>query len=69
MVSRGEVAIIVADLGREANLLSQDIFSSYIEAVDVPIIVNSTNTTRFQHPVVGIYKKNVMRKTRKETAL
>ena len=28
-----------------------------LEKVDVSITVNSTNPTRFQHPVAGTYKK------------
>jgi len=30
----------------------------HLEGVDVAITGNSTNPTRFQHPVMGVYKKN-----------
>ena len=32
----------------------------HLEGVDVAITGNSTNPTRFQHPVVGIYKKECL---------
>ena len=35
------------------------------EGVDVSITGNSTNPTRFQHPVAGTYKKNVSNKVKK----
>lgn len=34
------------------------------EGVDVSITGNSTNPTRFQHPVAGTYKKNVLNKVK-----
>ena len=36
-----------------------------LEDVDVSITGNSTNPTRFQHPVAGIYKKNCVSKGKK----
>ena len=35
------------------------------EGVDVSITGNSTNPTRFQHPVAGTYKKNVLKQGKK----
>ena len=32
----------------------------HLEGVDVAITGNSTNPTRFQHPVMGIYKKKYL---------
>ena len=37
----------------------------WLEGVDVSITGNSTNPTRFQHPVAGTYKKECMEKGRK----
>ena len=37
----------------------------WLEDVDVSITGNSTNPTRFQHPVAGTYKKNAGKKGKK----
>ena len=39
------------------------------EGVDVSITGNSTNPTRFQHPVAGTYKKNVLNKVKNTSQL
>ena len=39
------------------------------EGVDVSITGNSTNPTRFQHPVAGTYKKNVSNKVKNTSQL
>ena len=38
------------------------------EGVDVSITGNSTNPTRFQHPVAGTYKKESIRSTARSTS-
>ena len=40
-----------------ANDVREGVAIMHREGVDVSITVNSTNTTRFQHPVAGTYKK------------
>ena len=39
------------------------------EGVDVSITGNSTNPTRFQHPVAGTYKKECLEKVRNTSQL
>ena len=39
------------------------------EDVDVSITGNSTNPTRFQHPVAGTYRKNVLKQVRNTSQL
>ncbi len=39
------------------------------EGVDVSITGNSTNPTRFQHPVAGTYKKKSVSKLARNTSL
>ena len=42
-----------------ANDVREGVAIMWKEGVDVSITGNSTNPTRFQHPVAGTYKKNV----------
>ncbi len=51
---RGEVRCFGADDVREGVAIN------HLEGVDVSITGNSTNPTRFQHPVAGTYKKECM---------
>ncbi len=51
---RGNVRSFGADDVREGVAIN------HLEGVDVSITGNSTNPTRFQHPVAGIYKKECL---------
>lgn len=51
---RGEVRCYGADDVREGVAIN------HLEGVDVSITGNSTNPTRFQHPVAGTYKKECL---------
>ncbi|MEN8188971.1 MAG: GGGtGRT protein [Thermodesulfobacteriota bacterium] len=56
---RGSVRCFGADDVREGVAIN------HLEKVDVSITGNSTNPTRFQHPVVGTYKKECLEQGRK----
>lgn len=56
---RGKVRCYGADDVREGVAIN------HLEDVDVSITGNSTNPTRFQHPVVGTYKKECVLKGKK----
>ena len=48
-----------------ANDVREGVAIMHLEDVDVSITGNSTNPTRFQHPVAGIYKKECIEKGKK----
>lgn len=48
-----------------ADDVREGVAINHHEAVDVSITGNSTNPTRFQHPVAGIYKKECLEQGRK----
>ena len=48
-----------------SNDVREGVAIMQLEDVDVSITGNSTNPTRFQHPVAGIYKKECMEKGKK----
>ena len=48
-----------------ANDVTEGVAIMWKEGVDVSITGNSTNQTRFQHPVAGTYKKECMEKGKK----
>ena len=48
-----------------ANDVTEGVAIMHKEAVDVSITGNSTNPTRFQHPVAGTYKKECMEQGKK----
>ena len=48
-----------------ANDVTEGVAIMWKEGVDVPITGNSTNPTRFQHPVAGTYKKECIEKGKK----
>ena len=48
-----------------ANDVTEGVAIMWKEGVDVSIIGNSTNPTRFQHPVAGTYKKECIEKGKK----
>ena len=48
-----------------ANDVSEGVAIMWKEGVDVSITGNSTNPTRFQHPVAGTYKKECVEKGKK----
>ena len=48
-----------------ANDVTEGVAIMWKEGVDVSITGNSTNPTRFQHPVAGTYKKECMEKGKK----
>lgn len=48
-----------------ANDVTEGVSIMWKEGVDVSITGNSTNPTRFQHPVAGTYKKECMEKGKK----
>ena len=48
-----------------ANDVREGVAIMWKEGVDVSITVNSTNPTRFQHPVAGTYKKECVEKGKK----
>ena len=48
-----------------ANDVTEGVAIMWKEGVDVSITGNSTNTTRFQHPVAGTYKKECVEKGKK----
>jgi len=48
-----------------ANDVSEGVAIMHKEGVDVSITGNSTNPTRFQHPVAGTYKKECMEQGKK----
>jgi len=56
---RGKVRCYGADDVREGVAIM------HLEAVDVSITGNSTNPTRFQHPVAGTYKKECLEQGKK----
>ncbi len=56
---RGKVRCFGADDVREGVAIN------HMEEVDVSITGNSTNPTRFQHPVAGTYKKECMEQGKK----
>ena len=47
-----------------ANDVTEGVAIMWKENVDVSITGNSTNPTRFQHPVAGTYKKECIEKVR-----
>lgn len=60
--SKGERALINC---YGANDVREGIAIMHLENVDVSITGNSTNPTRFQHPVAGTYKKECYEKNKK----
>ena len=48
-----------------ANNVPEGVAIMWKEGVDVSITGNSTNPTRFQHPVAGTYKKECIEKGKK----
>ena len=48
-----------------ANDVREGVAIMHLEKVDVSITGNSTNPTRFQHPVAGTYKKECMEQNKK----
>jgi len=56
---RGKVRCFGADDVREGVAIN------HLEGVDVSITGNSTNPTRFQHPVAGTYKKECIQQNKK----
>jgi len=56
---RGKVRCFGADDVREGVAIN------HLEGVDVSITGNSTNPTRFQHPVAGTYKKECLQEGKK----
>jgi hypothetical protein len=56
---RGKVRCFGADDVREGVAIN------HLEGVDVSITGNSTNPTRFQHPVAGTYKKECLQQGKK----
>ena len=48
-----------------ANDVTEGVAIMHKEGVDVPITGNSTNPTRFQHPVAGTYKKECVEQGKK----
>ena len=48
-----------------ANDVREGVAIMHLEGVDVSITGNSTNPTRFQHPVAGTYKKECIEKGKK----
>jgi hypothetical protein len=56
---RGQVRCFGADDVREGVAIN------HLEVVDVSITGNSTNPTRFQHPVAGTYKKECIQEGKK----
>ena len=48
-----------------ANDVTEGVAIMWKEGVDVSITGNSTNPTRFQHPVAGTYKKECVEKSKK----
>ncbi len=48
-----------------ANDVNEGVSIMELEGVDISITGNSTNPTRFQHPVAGIYKKRCTEKGKK----
>lgn len=48
-----------------ANDVREGVAIMWLEDVDVSITGNSTNPTRFQHPVAGTYKKERLEKSKK----
>ena len=48
-----------------ANDVTEGVAIMWKEGVDVSITGNSTNPTRFQHPVAGTYKKECIEKGKK----
>ena len=48
-----------------ANDVREGVAIMHLEDVDVSITGNSTNPTRFQHPVAGTYKKECIEKGKK----
>lgn len=57
--ARGEVRCFGADDVREGVAIM------HMEGVDVSITGNSTNPTRFQHPVAGTYKKECIEQSKR----
>ena len=52
-----------------ANSVPEGVAIMWKEGVDVSITGNSTNPTRFQHPVAGTYKKSATRKAKNTSPL
>lgn len=52
-----------------ANDVREGVAIMWKEGVDVSITGNSTNPTRFQHPVAGTYKKNASKQERNTSQL
>ena len=52
-----------------ANDVREGVAIMWKEGVDVSITGNSTNPTRFQHPVAGTYKKNVSSRVKNTSQL
>ena len=48
-----------------ANDVQEGVAIMHKEGVDVSITGNSTNPTRFQHPVAGTYKKECLEQGKK----
>ena len=60
-VRKNPLRVILNGLGKDAAQIADDVREgvaiNWSEDVDVSITGNSTNPTRFQHPVAGTYKK------------
>ncbi len=52
-----------------ANDVTEGVAIMWKEGVDVSITGNSTNPTRFQHPVAGTYKKECTKQARNTSPL
>ena len=71
-VRKKPLRVILNGLGKDAakiisriNGLREGVAIMWKEGVDVSITGNSTNPTRFQHPVAGTYKKECVEKGKK----
>lgn len=73
--SKGEVSIVEETVYSEgdrgkvrcygADDVREGVAINHLEGVDVSITGNSTNPTRFQHPVAGTYKKECVQQGKK----
>ncbi len=73
--SKGEVRIVAETVYSEgdrgkvrcygADDVREGVAINHLEGVDVSITGNSTNPTRFQHPVAGTYKKECIQQGKK----
>ena len=62
-VRKEPLRVILNGLGKDAARIISRIM--HLEGVDVSITGNSTNPTRFQHPVAGTYKKECIEQGKK----